>query len=302
MSGVVAWGVLGAASIADQAVLPAISAASNARAVAIAARNPARAQELASRHGIGRVHADYAAVLDDAEVTAVYIPLVNSHHREWTLRALAAGKHVLCEKPLAMHAAEARELSEAANSADRLLMEAFMYRFHPRMREFRAGVHEPHFVHAAFSFQLESPDNYRWRPELGGGALMDVGCYTIDVVRWLLGEPVTVRAVIGGEPVDTRVGAVMDFAGGAQAVLWASFESAEYQELVVVDGHGSRRLSEPFTAWRNPDDPYRIMVEEFGDAVLTGGEPPRSLADSIATAELIDRVRAAGKTSAQSIP
>lgn len=289
----VGWGVLGAAFIADRALLPAINAAGNATLVAIAARDRERAADLAARHRIDHVHADYASVLDDDDVTAVYIPLVNSEHREWTLRALAAGKHVLCEKPLAMNGAQAREMADAARRAGRLLMEAFMYRFHPRMREFRTSVREPRFVHASFSFRLESPNSYRWRPDLGGGALMDVGCYTIDVVRWLLGEPVAVRAVIGGVPVDTRVAVVMEFAGGAQAAAWASFDAAEHQELVVVDADGPRRVVKPFTAWRDPDDPYRIMVEEFGSAILTRGEPPRSLADSIATAELIDRVRAA---------
>ncbi|GAC1344149.1 MAG: hypothetical protein NVSMB29_17520 [Candidatus Dormibacteria bacterium] len=290
----VGWGVLSAASIADQAMLPAINAAANARLVAIAARDRDRAETLAVRHRIDHVHNDYAAVLDDQRVTAVYIPLVNSDHRPWTLRALAAGKHVLCEKPLAMHAAEAREMAAAARSAGLLLMEAFMYRFHPRMRELRSSVREPRFVHAAFGFHLESPGNYRWRPGLGGGALLDVGCYTIDVVRWLLGEPVAVRSVVTGHPVDTRVAAVMEFAGGAQAALWASFEAPEHQELVVVDAQGSRRVTEPFTAWRDPHDPYRIMIEEFGDAILHRTAPPRSLEDSIATAELIDQVRAAG--------
>jgi len=233
-------------------------------------------------------------------VSAVYIPLVNSEHRAWSLRALAAGKHVLCEKPLALTASEAREMAEAATRADRLLMEAFMYRFHPRMRELQAGMREPRFVHAAFSFTLPAGENYRWRPELGGGALLDVGCYTLDVVRWLLGEPVAVRALMAGEPVDTGVAVAMEFAGGAQATVWASFAAAEHQELVVVDAVGPRRLQEPFTAWRNPDDPYQIMVEEFSDAVLAGTPPPRSLADSIATAELIDRVRAAGMQGIES--
>ncbi|MFN2452308.1 MAG: Gfo/Idh/MocA family protein [Candidatus Dormibacteria bacterium] len=292
MSGV-GWGVLGAAAIADHALCPAINAAENGALVAIAARDRARAQVLADRHGIPRVHASYDKLLEDPTVSAVYLPLANSDHRRWTLRALAAGKHVLCEKPLALNATEAREMAAAAETAGLLLMEAFMYRFHPRMRALHSSVHDPRFVHAAFSFRLESPGNYRWHREFGGGALLDVGCYTLDVVRWLLGEPLSVGAVVSGGPVDMTVAAVMEFGEGRKATVWASFEAAEHQQLVVVDAAGSHQVTEPFTAWHDPDDPYQRMVEEFGAAVLSGSPAPRLLSDSIATAELIDRVRGA---------
>jgi xylose dehydrogenase (NAD/NADP) len=286
-------GVLGAAWIAERAMLPALQAARNAEPVAIASRDPARAAEMAARHGVPVTHTSYDALLEDGDVDAVYIALVNSEHARWSIRALQAGKHVLCEKPLAMSAIEARSMAEAAAQARRTLMEGFMYRFHPRLRELRETVASPAFMHAAFSFRLDDAQNYRMRPELGGGALFDVGCYTLDAIRWFLGEPATVRAVMRGGGVDMTVSAALGYESGAQATAWASFEAPEHQELAIVRGEDVRRVTQPFTSWRDPHDPYQIMVEEFTGSILDGEAPPRSLADSIATAELIDRVRAA---------
>ena len=168
-----------------------------------------------------------------------------------------------------------------------------MYRFHPRMQELRESAGEPRYMHAAFSFALTDVANYRMQPALGGGALLDAGCYTLDVARWFLGEPATVSAALHGVPVDTSVAALLTFDSGAQASAWASFEAPEHQELVLVAASGVRHVARPFTAWRDPHDPYQLMVEAFSSSVLNGTPPPRSLEDSVATAELIDRVRAA---------
>src|SRR5437870_10366731 len=173
-------------------MLDALHAAGNAIPVAIASRDAERAAVMARRHDIAVVHPSYDALLADDAVDAVYIALVNSSHREWTLRALDAGKHVLCEKPLAMSATEARDMAAAASAARRTLMEALMYRFHPRMQELRESAGRLRYLHAAFSFPLADVANYRLQPALGGGALLDTGCYTLDVARWFLGEPVTV--------------------------------------------------------------------------------------------------------------
>lgn len=170
-----------------------------------------------------------------------------------------------------------------------------MYRFHPRMRELRETSPNPSFLHAAFSFPLADTDNYRLHTELGGGALLDVGCYTLDVVRWFLGEPQAVHAVVRGSPVDMTTAAALSFDGGAQATVWASFEAPEHQVLTLVAGAEMRRVIQPFTAWHDPHDPYQIMVEEFAASILAGAPPPRSLEDSIGTAELLDRVRAAAR-------
>ena len=274
-------------------MLPALASAEGCEVVAIASRDRARAEAAAREHGIARVHDSYEELLADPEVDAVYVPLVNSLHRDWTLRALVAGKHVLCEKPLALSAAEAEEMAAAAERAGRKLMEAFMYRFHPRLRAFLAEAREADVVRveAAFGFPLADFDNYRLLAALGGGALRDTGCYCVNVVRQILGEPVRVAAVghlAGG--VDWTAAAELAFEGGETASVWASFESAERQELLVVTKAGELRLPQPFTAWRDPDDPYRLMCEEFAAAVRSGGPVPIPLEDSIANLRVLDAI------------
>ena len=231
-------------------------------------------------------------MLEDREVDAVYVPLVNSLHREWTERALESGKHVLCEKPLAMNAIEAERMAAVAAGARKLLMEAFMYRFHPRMRALHDALRKPRFVHAAFGFAMTEPGNYRARPELGGGALLDVACYCVNVIRWLLGEPDSIRAAarVGGG-VDLTVSAALGFGDDRSATLWGSFESGERQLLVVVDETGPKVLQQPFTAWRDPDDPYQLMVEAFAAAALTGSAPPLLLEDSVDGLRVLDAIR-----------
>ena len=281
-------------------MIPAIEASRNGRLVAIASRDADRARELASHHTSARVAPSYGAVLDDPDVDAVYIPLVNTLHREWTLRALAAGKHVLCEKPLAMNAAEAEEMAAAAQSSRRHLMEAFMYRFHPRVRAFVEGIRDPLYVHATFGFTIDNPSNYRMQASLGGGALLDVGCYMVNVVRWILGEPKGVLAASRADDsrddgVDMTVTALLRFDAGATASMWASFESPEKQELVVIERERTQRLTKPFTAWRDPDDPYRLMVESFGDSVIENRGVAIPLEDSVANMRVLDRIRAAAQ-------
>ena len=285
--------MLGAAWIAGRALLPAMAAARDVEVVAIASSDQERARVMAAAHGIATVHEDYTALLADPNVDAVYVALANHLHHPWTLHALQAGKHVLCEKPLGVTAAEVRDMAQAARAADRVLMEAFMYQFHPRMHELRARVGAVRHLHAAFSFTLTDTANYRLLPECGGGALLDVGCYTLDVSRWFCGEPRWVTAVAQGTPVDLSVAAAIEFERGATATVWASFAAPEHQVLTVVTDAAVQHVMQPFTAWRDPHDPYQLMVEAFATSVLQGSPPPRSLEDSIGTAELIDRVRAA---------
>ena len=250
---------------------------------------------MAAEHGIPHVHGSYEHLLEDPEVDAVYLPLVNSLHRHWAIAALEAGKHVLCEKPLAMNVGEAQQMAEAADGAGRVLMEAFMYRFHPRMRRLREETGE--LVHAAarFGFPLNSPGNYRLDPALGGGALLDVGCYGVSAVRWFLGEPDRVVAVAHRQPdgLDMSVTAALGFPGGATASVWGSFESPEDQELVLVGPAATEQIKGPFTSWRDPDDPYQLMVEAFSAAVLEGRPAPIPLSDSIANLRVLDSIREA---------
>jgi xylose dehydrogenase (NAD/NADP) len=286
--------VLGAAGIADKAVLPAIAASDNGRLVAIASRDRSRAELLASKHSIAKVSASYEALIEDADVGAVYIPLVNNLHKEWTLRAIAAGKHVLCEKPLGMDAAEAEEVASAAKAAGIHVMEAFMYRFHPRMRAFVEGLRDPIHVQASFGFTLDDPVNYRLERKLGGGALLDVGCYTVSVARWILGEPDDVLARARVDRVDMSVSALLKFHSGSTAALWASFESPEEQELTVVAKDATHRLHLPFT-WRDEHDSYRLMVESFAESIQHDQPVAIPLSDSIANMTVLDRIRVAAR-------
>jgi predicted dehydrogenase len=270
--------------------------------VSIASRDPDRASEVASSHKFVRAAASYDAVLEDVDVDAVYIPLTNDLHRTWTLRALAAGKHVLCEKPLAMNAVEAREMADAAQGAGLHLMEAFMYRFHPRIRALVESVHDPLYVEASFGFRLEGRENYRFHPSLGGGALLDVGCYTVNVARWILGEPDEVfanfrRQTEGMDGVDMTVSALLHFASGATGSLWASFESPEDQALLVIDRERTHRLDQPFSAWRDPDDPYQLMVESFGDSIIDNRTVAIPTSDSVANIRVLDEIRAVAEAS-----
>lgn len=286
------WGVLGAAQIAGRAVLPAIAASGNGRLVAIASRDVARAEAMAAPYRGVRVIESYDALLADAEVEAVYIPLVNSEHKRWTLRALQAGKHVLCEKPLATNAHDAEVMATQAQASQRLLMEAFMYHFHPDMQAFVEDLTDPIHVEASFGFMLGDQTNHRLQAPLGGGALLDVGCYTISVARWILGEPSEVIAAARiVRDVDLSVNILLLFGGGQTASLWASLESPEVQDLKVVTRHRVHRRDRPFTSWKDPHDPYQLMIESFGDSVMKNLPAAIPPSESIANLRVIDRIR-----------
>ena len=274
-------------------MLPAIAKSKNGRVVAIASRDPERARQSAAKYPSAQTAISYDALLTDPSVDAVYIPLVNSVHKEWTLRALAAGKHVLCEKPLAMNAQEAVEMASAAESAGKHLMEAFMYRFHPRTRAFVEALSDPLYVQANFGFSLDDKSNYRLDAQLGGGALLDVGCYGVNIARWILGEPSHVCArsrLVNG--VDMTTSALLQFSGGRTAAVWASFESPEHQEVSVVAREGVNRLDRPFNSSEDVDQ-YQLMVESFADSVLGDRPVAIPLSESIANLKVLDRIREA---------
>src|SRR4051794_31263104 len=195
---VVRWGIVSTARINDK-LLAGAREADGVDVIAVGSRDPARGEAFAAEHGIGRVHGSYEDLLADPDVEAVYIPLPNSLHVPWSVKALEAGKHVLCEKPLSRRAADAEAAFDAAERAGRLLMEAFMWRYHPQTEELvrRAREIGPlRVVRAAFGFTLAAEDtaNVRIRPELEGGALMDVGCYCVSGLRLLCGEPLGATA------------------------------------------------------------------------------------------------------------
>jgi predicted dehydrogenase len=272
--------------------MPAIAASRNGRLVALASRDPDRARRMVAPYAGMRVLGSYDEVLEDHDVDAVYVPLPNSLHAEWSVRALRAGKHVLCEKPLALDARQAEAIAAVAERTGRRLMEAFMYRFHPAMREFVAGVDGSIHVIAGFGFTLADETNIRTRPDLGGGALLDVGCYTANVARWILGEPIDVVARAHMRAgVDMTVTALLAFESGATASLWASFEAPEDQHLIAITPAGAVTRATPFTAWRDPHDPYVLMVESFADSVLRDVPVAIPPADSVANMRVLDRIR-----------
>src|SRR3954468_20871445 len=226
----VRWGVLSTSNIGRRAVLPAIQRSSNGELLAVASRAADKARGFADELGIPRAYASYEQLLADPEIEAVYIPLPNSLHREWTIKAAEAGKHILCEKPLGLTAAECAEMEAAARQHGVLLMEAFMYRFHPQTERVielirQGAIGEPGLIHAAFTFRLTNPANIRLQADLGGGSLMDVGCYCANVSRTLFGaEPLEAQAFArwsaGG--VDEQMIGNLRFASGG----YAQFDSA----------------------------------------------------------------------------
>jgi predicted dehydrogenase len=236
-------------------------------------------------------------LLADPQIDAVYIPLVNSLHKEWSLRALAANKHVLCEKPIAMNAAEAEEMAVVAKSAGKHLMEAFMYRFHPRTQKFVSSLKDPMYVQASFGFTVKDAADIRLQAQLGGGALLDVGCYGVSVARWILGEPSEVLArsrMVGG--IDMTTSALLQFPGGKTAAVWASFESPEEQSLTVVARDDVQRLNRPFSS-REEVDEYQVMVESFGDSILLDKPVAIPLSESIANMKVLDQIKKAAAKS-----
>ena len=213
-------GLLSTARI-NGAILRGAAATDRVDVTAVASRDGATAQAYASEHGLERGHGSYEALLEDAEVDAVYISLPNGMHHEWTMRALEAGKHVLCEKPYSRHPAEVEEAFDAAAAAGRVLTEAFMYRHHPQTAKARALVEDGaigplRLLRASFSFPLDDATNVRLRPELDGGALMDVGCYCVSGLRLLGGEPERVvgEQVLSETGVDATMFGTLSFAGG----------------------------------------------------------------------------------------
>ena len=284
------WGVLGAARIAGRAVLEAIAASRNGRVMAMASRDPQRAREMLAPYPEARVFDSYEALLADPRVDLVYNPLPNSLHLPWTLRALEAGKHVLCEKPIGLNALEAEKMAAAASASGNHLMEAFMYRFHPAMRELVARSSNAIHVEASFGFRVGDPRNIRVQQAMGGGALLDVGCYTVSVARWILGEPDRIVAEARMQDgVDMTTSALLHFPGGSTAAAWCSLEAADVQELMVITPDAVYRRSQAFNA-RDDHDPYRLMVESFADSVIHDRAVEIPLSESIANMRVLDRI------------
>jgi D-xylose 1-dehydrogenase (NADP+, D-xylono-1,5-lactone-forming) len=314
------WGILSTARIA-QRIVDGARASESARIVAVGSRDRARAQAYASEHGIERVHGSYEDLLADPEVDAIYNPLPNAMHVPWTVRALEAGKHVLCEKPLSRRVAEVEEAFDAAERTGRVLMEAFMWRFHPQtdevVRLVRSGtIGEVKYLRAAFAFGGIDPSNVRLQASLEGGALMDVGCYCVSAMRLLCGEPerVSGEQVLGGSGeggVDVRFAGVMRFAGDVLGTFDCGMDVHRHHSLEVIGETGQLFVPSPWQTWpgarilvaRGEEpveelepptvDPYGAELDEMARAIEAGSAPRLDRAESVGQARAIEALYAA---------
>lgn len=274
------WGVLGAADIAVHKVIPAISASREGSVDAIASRTEERAEATAERLGIPKSYGSYQSLLDDPDIEAIYIPLPNHLHKEWTLAAAAAGKHVLCEKPLAMSSDDAREMITACEAAGVKLMEAFMYRLHPKWLKVRSLIDEGAIgdlvaIQSFFSYYNDDAGDIRNIPEFGGGALYDIGCYPVNVGRMLFAsEPTVVKSSIRRDAdfgTDTMTSAVLDFAG-RHLTFTCSTLMADHQWVGVQGTTGRLVVEIPFNI--PPDRVTRILQYGVGEPAETVHEIP----------------------------
>ena len=324
----VRWGILSTADIGLRAVIPALQKARRSRVVAIGSRDHTRAQATATNLGIASAYGSYEEVLADDEVDAVYIPVPNHLHLEWTLRAAAAGKHVLCEKPLALNSADAQRMVDACSSAGLRLAEAFMYRTHPLWQAVFELVRSGRLgsltgVQSWFSYFNDNPGNIRNIAEYGGGALYDIGCYCINLSRILFGdEPTTVRASVirdDQNATDTTTSAILEFAGGTASFV-CSTRAADDQRVHIHGTNGWIHIPIPFNipddrpseiwlydsgtpgAATGPQqiefataDSYVTQAETFIASVIDGVDPPFGPDDAVANMRVIEQVFAAAE-------
>ena len=328
MSTKIRWGVLGAAKIAVTKVIPAMQQGEYSEVVAIASRESGKAQATASELGIARAYGSYEDLLNDPNVDAVYNPLPNHLHVPWSIKAAEAGKHCLCEKPVALNVAELNTLTEAQERTGVIIGEAFMVRSHPqwlRVRELvRSGsIGEVRAILGVFSYFNRDPKNVRNKAEWGGGALMDIGCYPVQVSRFVLGtEPLRVSGFIDRDPefgTDRLTSGMLEFQS-AHSVFTCSTQMIARQKIDVFGEKGRIEVEIPFNP--QPDKPARIFVDRSGDlfgsgvkteqfapcnqytlqgdafskAILEGGEPPTPLSDSLGNMKVIDALFESART------
>lgn len=298
------WGLLSTARI-NRALIPVLKTSKRNRLTTVASRSLPAAQAYAAEWGIPRVHGSYDALLADPEVHVIYNPLPNSLHAEWTIKALRAGKHVLCEKPLAVSVEEVDAMAAAARASGTVLTEAFMYRHHPQTRRVKEVIEQGalgklRLIKGAFTFDLTRAGDVRLDPTLGGGSLWDVGCYPISFTRLLVGaEPGEVFGwqALDGSGVDVVFAGQMRFDGDVLAQFDCGFRSPARRYMEIVGSQASLYVPEPFLPRgvqrleiRRADATEKIIirdselyqgeVEDMADAVLNGEQPRVSLAES----------------------
>ncbi|RYY74212.1 MAG: Gfo/Idh/MocA family oxidoreductase [Gammaproteobacteria bacterium] len=312
------WGVLSTANIGRTKVIPAIQSSLYGEVVAIASRTLESASKAAKELGIKRAYASYEELLADPNVDAIYNPLPNHLHVPWSIRALEAGKHVLCEKPLGLNAADVEKLIEIAQQYPQLkVMEAFMYRFHPQWQTAKQLVRQGALgqvrsIHSHFAYNNQEQDNIRNIPEWGGGALMDIGCYCISLARFIYDEePLRVLGQItpyAGFDVDCFVSGILEFADG-NATFTASTKSEAEQYVEIHGEYGSILIPLPFNPIADtvthiilkrdgaideivqvPSDHYRNMADAFTASVTNNLAVPTPLSDALANMKIVDSI------------
>ncbi len=319
----ICWGVLGVANIATTKVIPAMQACSRAEIAAIASRDLNKAKDAARKLGIAKAYGSYEALLADPEIDAIYNPLPNHLHVPWSIKAAEAGKHVLCEKPISMTAAECRDLIAARDRAGVKIGEAFMVATQPRLLRTRELVQAGRIgrlrsIVGFFSYYNVDPKNVRNVLEWGGGGVMDIGCYPIFVSRWMFGEePVHVSAVVERDPVmkvDRLASAVMEFPSG-QSIFTCSMQLAPYQNMRLYGTKARMNLEMPFNT--DPLTPCYLTINEgygaeetlefpacdqytaqgdaFSKAIQEGGEVPVPLEGALKNMQVIEKVLAFGR-------
>ena len=325
------FGVLSTARIAVKKVIPAMQKGEHTEVVAIASRSAKKGREVAHYLGIPRWHGSYEALLADQDVDAIYNPLPNDQHVLWSIRALQAGKHVLCEKPIALSAAEGRVLVEASRRHQHLkVMEALMYRHHPQWRKAKELVETGHIgelraIQVFFSFYNDDPGDIRNSSFNGGGALMDIGCYASSLSRWLFNaEPQRVFGLAVNDPhlgVDRLVSAILDF-GVGHATFTCSMQIAHFQRAHLAGVEGHVELSQaPFNPPNDRPcivrlerggevqrlemevcDQYQIQGDHFAEAILNDTPVPVPLEDAVGNMEVLDAIVASSRNGGWVVP
>ena len=314
---------LGIVSTADinRKVIPGAHASEKVDLIAVASRDQTRAQEYARTWDIERAYGSYEALLEDPDVDAVYISLPNTMHREWSIKSVEAGKHVICEKPFSKRADDVEAAFDAAEGAGRLLTEAFMYRHNPQTTKLvelvrHGAIGELRVVRSAFSYSLYDTENIRLRTDVDGGSLMDVGCYCVSGSRLLAGEPESVhgQAYVGPSGTDWVFTGAMQFAGGIHALFDCGTCLPERDELEAIGTEGSLFLDDPWHCLEpvielrrddgverielDPVDSYRLELENLSDAMH--GEAPLLLGreDAVSQAQTVEALHRSAESGA----
>lgn len=317
------WGILGTSHFARNKILPALQQCQYAAVSAIASRSLEKAKVVAAQFGIARAYGSYKELVADQDIDVIYNPLPNHLHVPWSTRSLEAGKHVLCEKPIALSTAEARQLLESAGQHPHLkIMEAFMYRFHPHWQRAReivsdGRIGELRTIHSFFSYFNADGGNIRNQPEAGGGGLMDIGCYNTSLSRFIFeSEPQRVMGIVEYDPrfrTDRLASGILDFGRGT-ATFTCSTQLVLYQRVNILGTTGRVEIEIPFNAppdkacrlWHqhgnhideiafDPCNQYTIQADQFSQAVLNDTPVPTPLTDAVNNMKVIEAVLESAK-------